>query len=131
MDRDTYDKKWKLGPYSKKKEELKAAGKLDKFGRVVDTTPEAWKLLFGDPEKPMAIENVVAQVKPEAKITEVNGVNGKKEDSDSDDENEKKRVKKDKTKKDKKDKTDKKDKKEKKDKKDKKKKAKDSSDESD
>lgn len=23
MDRDVYDKKWKLGPYSKKKEELK------------------------------------------------------------------------------------------------------------
>jgi len=26
MDRDTYDKKWKLGPYAKKKEDLKASG---------------------------------------------------------------------------------------------------------
>jgi len=52
MDRDVYDKKWKLGPYSKKKEELKKDGKLDKYGRIVDTTPDAWKVLFGDPDKP-------------------------------------------------------------------------------
>jgi len=48
MERDVYDKKWKLGPFAKKKESLKAEGKLDKFGRLVDSTPEAWKLLFGD-----------------------------------------------------------------------------------
>lgn len=35
MDRDVYEKKWKLGPFAKKKETLKAEGKLDKFGRVV------------------------------------------------------------------------------------------------
>merc|ERR1711935_916855 len=33
MDRDVYDKKWKLGPFAKKKEELKSDGKLDKYGR--------------------------------------------------------------------------------------------------
>lgn len=60
MDRDVYDKKWKLGPYSKKKEELKQAGKLDKYGRIVDTTPDAWKILFGDPDKPLNINDVVA-----------------------------------------------------------------------
>jgi H/ACA ribonucleoprotein complex subunit 4 len=50
MERDVYDKKWKLGPFAKKKEGLKAAGKLDKFGRVNESTPEAWKLLFGEPD---------------------------------------------------------------------------------
>jgi H/ACA ribonucleoprotein complex subunit 4 len=59
LERDVYDKKWKLGPFAKKKEDLKKQGKLDKFGRVTDSTPEAWKLLFGDPEKPVKMENVV------------------------------------------------------------------------
>merc|ERR1719272_2154464 len=36
MDRDTYEKKWKLGPFAKKKAEFKEAGKLDKYGRVTD-----------------------------------------------------------------------------------------------
>ncbi len=56
MERDVYDKKWKLGPYSKKKEVLKAEGKLDKYGRVTDQTPEGWKLLFGDPDKATTVE---------------------------------------------------------------------------
>merc|ERR1712087_1056222 len=62
MDRDIYDKKWKLGPFAKKKEELKQQGKLDKYGRVVDKTPEAWKLLFGDADKATTINEVAAQV---------------------------------------------------------------------
>ena len=48
MDRDIYEKKWKLGPFSKKRADLKEQGKLDKYGRMTDSTPEAWKLLFGD-----------------------------------------------------------------------------------
>jgi H/ACA ribonucleoprotein complex subunit 4 len=55
MERDVYERKWKLGPFAKKKENLKAAGKLDKFGRVTDATPEAWKLLFGEPEQPTSV----------------------------------------------------------------------------
>merc|ERR1711957_514551 len=39
MDRDTYEKKWKLGPFAKKKADLKEQGKLDKYGRVTDSTP--------------------------------------------------------------------------------------------
>ena len=62
LDRDTYDKKWKLGPYAQKKDELKKEGKLDKFGRVVDKTPEAWKMLFGDSEKAVKISEVQAVV---------------------------------------------------------------------
>lgn len=60
MDRDVYDKKWKLGPFSKKKADLKEQGKLDKFGRLTDSTPEAWKLLFGDSEKATTVKDVIA-----------------------------------------------------------------------
>ena len=103
MDRDIYDKKWKLGPYAKKKEEFKQAGKLDKYGRIVDKTPEAWKMLFGDSEKPTTLNEVASALgkkAPEAPAAE------------SDDEGEKKRDKKDKKKKDKKEKKAKKSKKE-------------------
>ena len=63
LDRDTYDKKWKLGPFAVKKTELKAEGKLDKFGRVVDKTPEAWKMLFGDVEnKPTSVAAVASEL---------------------------------------------------------------------
>jgi len=62
MDRDIYDRKWKLGPYAKKKEELKQEGKLDKFGRIVDKTPEAWKMLFGNPDEATVVADVVKKV---------------------------------------------------------------------
>jgi len=62
MERDVYEKKWKLGPFSKKKEALKGEGKLDKFGRVNDTTPDAWKLLFGDSEKGTTMKEVIDKV---------------------------------------------------------------------
>ena len=109
MDRDIYDKKWKLGPYAKKKEEFKQEGKLDKYGRIVDKTPEAWKMLFGDSEKAINVQEVA----------EALGKGGKSEKpaaaaEDSDESKEKKRDKK----KDKKDKKDKKEKKAKKAKKD-------------
>ena len=107
MDRDVYDKKWKLGPYSKKKEELKQAGQLDKFGRVVDSTPEAWKLLFGDQDKAVALNDVVAQVKPAAAQAKAEA-----KADDSEEEQEKKRDKKKKDKKDKKEKKSKKSKEE-------------------
>ena len=58
LERDVYERKWKLGPFAKKKEGLKAAGKLDKFGRVTDSTPEAWKLLFGEPDQATSVQAV-------------------------------------------------------------------------
>lgn len=105
MDRDVYDKKWKLGPFAKKKEELKQGGKLDKYGRIVDSTPEAWKMLFGDAEKATNINEVAAAVqgkssgKPaEAKAEPIVAAESEEEVA------EKKRDKKTKDKKDKKDK---------------------------
>ena len=111
MDRDTYEKKWKLGPFAKKKAEFKEAGKLDKFGRVTDQTPEAWKLLFGDAEKATSVQDVIKQVKSSA-------VPAAKAAAPVEEEPERKR-----------DKKEKKEKKEKKDKKEKKAKKQESSDE--
>ena len=63
MDRDIYEKKWKLGPFSKKKADLKEQGKLDKYGRMTDSTPEAWKLLFGDEAKATTVKEVAKALK--------------------------------------------------------------------
>ena len=115
MDRDIYDKKWKLGPFAKKKEDLKAQGKLDKYGRVVDKTPEAWKLLFGDADKGTNIEEVAAKVGVSTKKTEeAPAAAAADSDADSDNKKEKKRDKKKKDKKEKKEKKEKKSKKSKK-----------------
>ena len=115
MDRDIYDKKWKLGPFAKKKEDLKQQGKLDKYGRVVDKTPEAWKLLFGDADKATNINEVAAQVGVSTKKTEEAPAAASPEaDADADNKKEKKRDKKKKDKKEKKEKKEKKSKKSKK-----------------
>jgi H/ACA ribonucleoprotein complex subunit 4 len=108
MDRDTYEKKWKLGPFAKKKAEFKEAGKLDKYGRVTDNTPEAWKLLFGDADKATTVKEVISQVGAAAPKTEVKKAAAVAESAEEEPK-EKKR--------DKKDKKDKKEKKEKKSKK--------------
>lgn len=75
MDRDVYDRKWKLGPFAKKKETLKQVGKLDKYGRVNESTPEAWKLLFGEPEKGTSVDAVANKlgVKKELEEPAANG----------------------------------------------------------
>lgn len=122
LERDVYERKWKLGPFAKKKEGLKAAGKLDKFGRVTDSTPEAWKLLFGEPDQATSVQAVADKLgvkkeqPPAAKVA--------KKAADSEEEEEEKPKKKDKKKDEKeakkeakKDKKDKKDKKAKKSKK--------------
>lgn len=113
MDRDVYDKKWKLGPFAKKKEDLKKEGKLDKFGRVVDSTPEAWKMLFGDAEKAVNINEVAQTISGKGKdAPKAVSVPAAKPTADSESEEEVKEKKRDK-----KDKKEKKEKKEKKSKK--------------
>merc|ERR1712195_93912 len=116
MDRDVYEKKWKLGPFAKKKEALKAESKLDKFGRMNDATPEAWKLLFGEPDKATTVAAVAKQLGVTAPVAAVaSKAQAPAADSDSD-----APAKKRDEKKDKKSKKDKKEKKEKKSKKSKK-----------
>jgi len=43
MERDTYPRKWGLGPKALEKKKLIAAGLLDKFGKTNDQTPKDWK----------------------------------------------------------------------------------------
>jgi H/ACA ribonucleoprotein complex subunit 4 len=139
MERDVYERKWKLGPFAKKKETLKTEGKLDKFGRLNESTPEAWKLLFGQPEVGTSIDAVASKlgVKKEQNGHAVPAKEAEKETKkakpakveEESEEEEDKSSKKDKKKDEKEKKKEKKDKKkDKKEKKDKKKK-KDSSDE--
>ena len=144
MERDVYERKWKLGPFAKKKENLKSQGKLDNFGRVNDSTPEAWKLLFGEPDKATSIDAVAGKLGVKKTDGDKNGTAEatekpakkiiKKEESEDEkaeeeeEEKPKKKEKKDK-KKDKKEKEKEKEKDKKRDKKDKKKKKKGSSDE--
>jgi H/ACA ribonucleoprotein complex subunit 4 len=50
MDRETYPKKWGLGPYALKKKKLITEGKLDKYGNVNENTPADYKKIFGKTE---------------------------------------------------------------------------------
>ena len=50
MDRDTYPRKWGLGPYAIKKKELIKKGLLDKYGKINEKTPDDYKKIFGKSE---------------------------------------------------------------------------------
>ncbi|CCE88810.1 Piso0_001595 [Millerozyma farinosa CBS 7064] len=127
MERDTYPRRWGLGPVAQKKKQLKADGKLDKYGRANENTPQSWKEDYKDhneePEPPVpASKLAVPEVQLPKKST--GDVAATPDDGDDEDVKEEKKEKKDKKeKKEKKDKKEKKEKKEKKDKKEKKRKA--------
>jgi len=48
MERDTYPRKWGLGPKAQQKKKLIAHGKLDKYGRPNEQTPVEWKKEYVD-----------------------------------------------------------------------------------
>jgi H/ACA ribonucleoprotein complex subunit 4 len=48
MERNTYPRKWGLGPVALEKIKLKKEGKLDKYGKVTDATPAEWKKSYKD-----------------------------------------------------------------------------------
>jgi H/ACA ribonucleoprotein complex subunit 4 len=48
MERDTYPRRWGLGPKATEKKKLVAAGKLDKYGRPNENTPDEWKKSYKD-----------------------------------------------------------------------------------
>jgi len=43
MERDTYPRRWGLGPKAQEKKKLIASGKLDKYGRKNEKTPKDWE----------------------------------------------------------------------------------------
>lgn len=57
MERDTYPRKWGLGPKASKKKELVAAGQLDKYGKPNENTPKEWLTGYVDYAKPSAAQN--------------------------------------------------------------------------
>ncbi|GIQ89164.1 tRNA pseudouridine synthase B family protein [Kipferlia bialata] len=62
MDRDTYPRRWGMGPVAVERKKLMEAGQLDKYGKPNDTTPESWNQRYdsqpipgvyrGGPSKP-------------------------------------------------------------------------------
>ncbi|KXJ93367.1 pseudouridine synthase [Microdochium bolleyi] len=52
MERDLYPRRWGLGPTATEKKKLKAAGKLDKFGRPNEQTPAKWNNEYKDLHAP-------------------------------------------------------------------------------
>jgi H/ACA ribonucleoprotein complex subunit 4 len=51
MERDTYPRKWGLGPKAAMKKSLVAAGKLDKHGKPNENTPKEWLTGYVDYNK--------------------------------------------------------------------------------
>lgn len=123
MERDTYPRRWGLGPRATMKKKLIKEGKLDKYGRANESTPNEWSTSYVDYRKPADGGDAPAATAPsatpavEATKPLVAEIEEKKRKREDDDDTPKK------VKKDKKEKKDKKDKKEKKEKKEKKKDA--------
>jgi H/ACA ribonucleoprotein complex subunit 4 len=54
MERDTYPRRWGLGPRASLKKKLIAEGKLDKYGRPNEHTPKEWLQSYVDLSAPTA-----------------------------------------------------------------------------
>ena len=103
MDRETYPRKWGLGPYAVKKQKLIKEGKLDKYGKPNEKTPEDYKKIFGKnelkEENNDEEEKEEKKEKKEKKEEKLLNKKTKKEDSDSDSDSEEVKPKKKKEKK--------------------------------
>ena len=100
MDRETYPRKWGLGPYALQKKKLIKEGKLDKYGKVNENTPDEYKKIFGNEKKEEKKEEAKKEVKKEETKKEVKKEQEKKKEessssSDSDEKPKKKEKEKD------------------------------------
>ena len=112
MERDTYPRRWGLGPNAQKKKKLIELGKLDKHGKVTSATPTEWTASYTDYSAAGAAAAAAAPAAPAAAATPA-AKRERSPDSGSDGEAPAKKEKKEKkSKKDKKEKKSKKDKKE-------------------
>ena len=87
MDRETYPRKWGLGPYALQKKKLIKEGKLDKYGKINEKTPDEYKKIFGNDNKKEEKEK--KEDKKEEKIPDKK-VQKKEESSSSDSSSEEK-----------------------------------------
>ncbi|KAI9009515.1 pseudouridine synthase [Gaertneriomyces semiglobifer] len=84
MERDTYPRRWGLGPKAQEKKKLIKDGKLDKYGRPNEETPNNWKSGYvdyaaGQADAPKPVSNamdvdnpakpLIVEVKPEEEKT--------------------------------------------------------------
>ena len=111
MERDLYPRRWGLGPIAQKKKQLKADGKLDKFGRVNENTPEDWKKSYVSLEKPVEGESTTSSSSSNEVQNDAKESKPLIKEVESKDNEEKEEEKKEDKKKEKKDKKDKKEKK--------------------
>ncbi|KFO32849.1 H/ACA ribonucleoprotein complex subunit 4 [Fukomys damarensis] len=71
MERDTYPRKWGLGPKASQKKLMIKQGLLDKHGKPTDNTPTNWKQDYVDYSDSSKKEAVVEAVKPPQVVAEV------------------------------------------------------------
>lgn len=63
MERDTYPRRWGLGPVAQQKKKLIKDGKLDKYGRENENTPSDWKKTYAEySTAPPLIQEIPANV---------------------------------------------------------------------
>ena len=95
MERDTYPRRWGLGPVAQKKKGLVKEGKLGKYGQITDNTPaDVAKLLSNTSgTTPPAVVEVAPTSVPATPTTEEKKEKKKKKKSSSDENGEKKRKK--------------------------------------
>jgi len=63
MERDLYPRRWGLGPVAVEKKKMKADGKLDKYGRPTEATPDKWNTEYKDFNAPLDGSAPVPQIK--------------------------------------------------------------------
>lgn len=56
MERDTYPRNWGLGAHAQAKKKMIKEGKLDKFGKPNEQTPESWKTAYLDHDRPHEVK---------------------------------------------------------------------------
>ncbi|XP_060191242.1 H/ACA ribonucleoprotein complex subunit 4 [Lycium barbarum] len=91
MDRDTYPRKWGLGPRASMKKKLVAEGKLDKHGKPNEKTPSEWmrNVVLPTGGDAMVAGHAAASAKPESDAVAADGeVEKKKKKKHKEDEEE-------------------------------------------
>ncbi|KAJ2311871.1 centromere/microtubule-binding protein cbf5, partial [Coemansia sp. RSA 2702] len=93
MERDTYPRKWGLGPMAQKKKAMIKDGKLDKFGRKNEATPDNWTKAYVDysapPEEEGAADAAAAPAEPAPAKRKADAQSDTEMDVDSDNDDKK------------------------------------------
>ncbi|XP_064133889.1 H/ACA ribonucleoprotein complex subunit DKC1 isoform X1 [Loxodonta africana] len=83
MERDTYPRKWGLGPKASQKRMMIKQGLLDKHGKPTDSTPAAWVQQYVDYSDSVKKEVVAEAVKSPQVVAETVESQKRKRESDS------------------------------------------------